>query len=95
MRVRRGFVRFSVIALLVAVTMYFGLYLTFAERSPKYFGNRLRQIGATQEPPDTYFPSYSGAGDWAENFFAPAHWVDRCLRPGYWPPYDRNRLNSC
>jgi hypothetical protein len=43
-------------------------------------------------PPDSYRPVYPSAGAWAATFFAPAQWVDSCLRPSYWPPYEPRRF---
>lgn len=45
-------------------------------------------------PADTYRVDYRFNSDWIRIIFRPAHWIDRALRPNYWPTPDWRR-SSC
>lgn len=90
-------------ALLLILSIYVSAYLILVEREP-YYGNisnigraldaYLRRTGQAPQstapiPPDSYLPKYAIAGRRIELFFAPAHELDRLVRPWYWPGSSR------
>ena len=69
----------GVIALGLIPFVYVGSYLTLLDgAAPSVYYN---QAG---EPIWTDETQYRWGGETARTFFAPANWIDRKLRPGYW-----------
>ena len=85
---------------LVASVFYFLAYLALAQREPVYKSNKLRQMRLVMmndfgnrnpievkpsDPPDGYLLKYRLRADWVTWMFAPAHRLDRLIRPQHWP----------
>ena len=95
------------IVLVVVGAGYLSAYLALVQREPVYYGNRLKQLAlpivgagstsqiaaaAVVDPPDAYRVKYRLKHEWIGVVFAPAHWLDRTIRPGYWPEVDLRRV---
>ena len=92
---------------LVAATCYVTSYVVLVQRQPVFYGNRLVQIrlvtnedgtlscGEPISPPaDAYRVDYRCKISWIRTLFRPAHWIDRTIRPNYWPAPEPRRI-SC
>lgn len=92
--------RTALVSLFVAGTVYSFAYLFLVYREPIHYGNVLMQFrlvvdesgnyvasgSKPSRPPDGYCAVYCLEMEgWVSNLFAPAHWLDRKIRPEYWP----------
>lgn len=46
-------------------------------------------------PADAYRVEYRYKSESIRKFFEPAHWIDRQLRPSYWPAPDPREIIGC
>jgi hypothetical protein len=75
----------KVVIVAAAVMMLLSLYVAAYLLSL----NRLHSFGPSNRPGQSverYVPIYYYGGIWTKRFFAPAHAVDKRLRPKKWPP---------
>ena len=87
------------IFVILATTTYLAAYSAVVNRTPVYYGNNLRQLSLAMttvdqdgtvrtvppDPPDDYRVTYYLDNHLLYDLFRPAHWLDRRIRPAYWP----------
>jgi hypothetical protein len=76
-RPRRSPLRRIVVGIALFLVAYAGSYLALL--SPGEFA-----VGGSYRMDVCRFPSYRVGGEYAHDFYRPAHWADRRVRPDYW-----------
>ena len=72
---------YAIVVLVVLAAIYGGAYLAIMQRDDYLTSG----VSLTPAPYVVYpYVVYRIGGEWSETFFAPAHEVDRCLRPDLW-----------
>ena len=67
----------TALLLLLLPALYVGSYVALVKRS-------WPMVGSAAPDGTPYDAKYKITGSLPETIFAPAHWADRLIRPGYW-----------
>ena len=84
------------IFVILATSTYLAAYFAVVNRTPVYYGNNLRQLSLAMTivdqdgtvrtiSADAFRATYNLDNDLVYDLFRPAHWLDRRIRPEYWP----------